>query len=434
MTKFITFTLFFVCICFAENSMYRIYDANGKNVASAETKKQAEKSLLELQKNNPSSQYFFRGNQIAKTSKGIQPQIVFDYSHTKYMEVEKNRDYKICTLEKGTGYWSSRFPFELENDKCIHFETPNYTGSFLFVYFSDSTPLDSVWLLSNQKLIDLSKGNHTLWNTDSITGTKNKPILNRTKKNFKIDKMLIVDRTEATGVEIDRICNLLGAKCNNCVHDNYNDSFPRSPRCWVAELYANGRSQTEGINISYKKNSYSTITKMFDKVPDSENPLSQWGGVLDTNSNGYRLPFYEEWRVLRHGGQDTENYYWGESDDSISISRYEWFMPLEPIHAVGKLQPNPYGLYDAMGNALELNHVITSDGFDSRYECSDPQDVNLKECLIKDRLCQQELHEGCSLDYSREDWDHPIKNCKPYYAPKKKYHGFRLIRPVFINK
>lgn len=434
MTKLITFALFFISICFAENNLYHIYDANGKNVASAETKKQAENRLLELQKSNPSSQYFFRGNRLAKISKGVQPKVVFDFGHTRYIEVEKNSDYKICTLEKKAGYWTSHFPFELENNKCFHFETPNYTGSFLFVFFNDSIPLDSVWLLSNQKLVDLSKGKHSLWNIDSITGSSNKPLLNKSKKNFKIDKILVVDKTEATGFEIDRICNLIGANCSNCVRDNSNNSFPRSPSCWVAELYANARSQREGLNISYKKDSYSTIEKMFDMALDSENPLSRWGGVLDTNSNGYRLPFYDEWRVLRHGGQNAEHFYWGISDDSVSISRYEWFMPLEPIHAVGELLPNPYGLYDAMGNALELNHVITNDGFDSRYECSDLQDANLKECLIKNKLYQQELRDGCSLDYSREDWEHPVKRCKSYYVPKKKHHGFRLVRVISINK
>lgn len=59
MIKLLAYILFFVCSCFAENTLYRIYDANGKNVASAETRMQAEARLLELQKNNPSIQYFY---------------------------------------------------------------------------------------------------------------------------------------------------------------------------------------------------------------------------------------------------------------------------------------------------------------------------------------------------------------------------------------
>jgi formylglycine-generating enzyme required for sulfatase activity len=66
----------------------------------------------------------------------------------------------------------------------------------------------------------------------------------------------------------------------------------------------------------------------------------------------YRLPSEAEWEYAAKGGT-TSDYYWG--DDEKLASDYAWYSSNSggKIQAVGLKKPNPFGLYDMVGNVYQ---------------------------------------------------------------------------------
>ncbi len=82
--------------------------------------------------------------------------------------------------------------------------------------------------------------------------------------------------------------------------------------------------------------------------------------ALDTFASGYRLPFYYEWFYLARAGASTK-YHWGDEEDSLTVSAYEWVRPTKLIGSkegtlkpVAQLRPNQFGLYDMLGITHEF--------------------------------------------------------------------------------
>lgn len=383
-----------------------IFDASGKKIIHETNVNNAEKAVQELRMNHPLNRYYFRSSSKIEKNYPAAPQAVFAVGKTQYIETEKKQNYRICLENNQKGFWDGSIPFVMSTENCLLVTTPNRTGSFLFVHFNDSISSDSIWLLNNQKLIDLSKDVHLLWSLDSVVGPFNKRRVYGSYKATRLNKILVVDRTEATVGEVKYLCDYFGVayKASNSWYPDNNalnhPDMPQDPGFATVPNYANNRSKLEGFEIS------------------------SYANGADTTKNGYRLPTRDEWVALQRGAS-KKDYYWGNDTDSLTISQYEWYRSAkERVHDVGLLKPNPYGLYDVMGNAVEY----TLQG----RECVS-KDEKSRECFIKDDLKQ---HEAKGVCYTRIKYnaDRKIqtKECRVGFSINE-FWGFRLVRPLFID-
>lgn len=87
------------------------------------------------------------------------------------------------------------------------------------------------------------------------------------------------------------------------------------------------------------------------------------------NTTAYRLPTEAEWEYAAKAGTITP-WYWGRNLNMID--EYEWYQDNSnhQTHPVGMLKPNPWGLYDMLGNVMEW----TQDRYDETYYDFSPSD------------------------------------------------------------
>jgi len=112
---------------------------------------------------------------------------------------------------------------------------------------------------------------------------------------------------------------------------------PRNPveqvRWWDAVKFCNQRSVAEGFRPCYDLQTFQ----------------------CDFQANGYRLPTDAEWEFACRAGTTTA-YFFG--DQPARLGDYGWFEQNAGGHPrpVGQKRPNPWGLYDMVGNVWEWCH------------------------------------------------------------------------------
>ena len=324
-------------------------------------------------------------------------------NRTRWFEVNRNEYIKICPLnftEKGT--WLFAFQAELDSLNCLCLFTDEFTRSVAALYIPDTSKknlIDTNWILINQKIVNLSKGTHRVFYGKKIP-SREKRNPESGFRNVSLSQDLIVDATEFSIGEAEW---LERKKYDSIEHTgNKNQPFETTN----IYRYANARSIRDGLDSVYKilpieqwrKTSLPFIEKRLNDVV-----------VIDTSANGYRIPFYEEWGALQQAGSQ-DDFFWGNEKD-----------------------PNPFGLYDVYGNALEyvLIKNDASENYSHALECRVSQEYDQSPaCQLffkmvkveeskKKKICEVTFNEDGTL----------IERCTPY-KQKKYVKGFRLVRKL----
>ncbi|OWV18690.1 hypothetical protein B7990_05300 [Fibrobacter sp. UWB4] len=411
-----------------------------------------------------------------------------------WLEVEKNETVKICVAAK-VRTWETSLNTEILNDSCLKIQIPTLVGvNPINVKYPDSDSVYKINLAVGMKYLNF-KNEETLYGNDDYQMNPYEEKIVYVTGSYLVDKypvtncdflQLLWDEIPLNSPQIDTMENDFTkfwvqkkeSRKNNekCItHDSAASTIP----LYLAMKYANIRSLREGLKPYYifsnTSNKFVQIDRKarsvnrngVEEVPEHhyfivyhdfiehENNLIE---VYDnSSSDGYRLPYYDEWVMLARAGDKKNNVPWGNSTSFNEISKYAKFEDkvscsdlkdlglLQKIISffhwckndyesgpVGKLLPNGFGLYDMFGlveeQVLFEKHNYSRDNYNVFFtiEPKEEKKRNPLRCIddcpacLKGGIRRSDL-ESISYDYISNDYF-------PKYAG-----GFRLVRNIGNN-
>ena len=173
----------------------------------------------------------------------------------------------------------------------------------------------------------------------------------------------------------------------------------------------------------------------------------QYTKWLSLQSNSfYRLPTEAEWEYACRAGTSTAFYF---GDDAGELEKHAWIYESsdDERHPVGKLKPNPWGLYDMYGNVAEW--VLDQYDEDGYTHVEAGASVTAEKAFLKPTKLFPRVVRGGSFEMEPEDCrsaarlgsdDKNWKNSDPCFPRSPWWYtdepatgvGFRLLRPLKV--
>lgn len=221
----------------------------------------------------------------------------------------------------------------------------------------------------------------------------------------------------------------------NCFRDKEDDSDASTNSTITYKADAVTRPTPQYVNLTFGMGDRDGFP-MVSMTQQAAMKYCKW--LYEKTGTFFRLPTEAEWEYACRAGTATK-YFFG--DDESKLADYAWYYENsdDKYHKVGTKKPNPWGLYDMLGNVAEW----TSDDFrDNYYEELTTQNHN--PWMIPSKKHSRTVKGGAYVD------DDPA-NLLPTYRlkslpkwqvrdpqiPKSKwwntdspYVGFRIVSPL----
>lgn len=172
------------------------------------------------------------------------------------------------------------------------------------------------------------------------------------------------------------------------------------------------------------------------------NSMSQYGALMycrwlyQKTGLFYRLPTEAEWEYACRAGSTTA-YFFG--NDSTQLEKYAWFEQNseEKFHKTGEKLPNPWGLYDILGNVMEW----TLDHYEAYHQSTgiknDPAVLPNRSRYPKTLRGGGFTETAGELRSAKRFQSDPVWNRRDPQIPRSKWWltdarsvGFRVVRPL----
>ena len=208
----------------------------------------------------------------------------------------------------------------------------------------------------------------------------------------------------------------------------FGDEYPQHPVEITQPFYLQTTAVTLGQWQKVMANNPSNFKNYGDDYPvemvswhDAQDFIKKLN-EMDITDNKYRLPTESEWEYACRAKTTTEFFF---GDDARQLGEYAWYKDNSMnTHPVGQKEPNPWGLYDIIGNVWEW----VEDDWHNNY---DGAPYNGSAWIFKTRGVLRVLRGGSS-----EGGAHNCRSANRYYfAPDARtaYIGFRLAMSVTLG-
>lgn len=398
--------LMLVCCVFVLAKDYDVYDVSGKKINTIDA--YSINDLLIVKKTEFPTSVFKEKNKKnfdlsthKKQDISLKNIIVDWYENpdTVWFEVEKNNKLEICFEKKQIKDFKTDLVDIRKNDNCVSFVSPSDVRTYQLIVLDSLNESKVIKIAVDMKhlvfknasiKIGFNGGEYHLKNGSFEDSEKNR-VYSDPERTIKLNAEYLVDKYPVTNCEflnfMKKHLNLNAdfkngrkkaitslwkqrlerseMKKNKC---NSNDSVANVIYLYQALMYANQRSIAENLEPYYifekadVNESLLYSDSSFTTVNSEKKELGKYWVKVSVNSesNGYRLPYYNEWTFIARGGMNDGVAVWGDSSSSLNeVLKYAWFgdsssYKKHSSKPVGILEPNGYGLYDVFGLVNEF--------------------------------------------------------------------------------